>query len=63
MRKWLSLKISNMREWIFFKLLKWYCNERLDQWERWEIDTEIYGLVYIDISRKSDGCNYNRIKV
>jgi len=51
---------NNLKEKVFFSLLKWFCTQRLDQWERWKIKTK-YGNVFIDISRKDDGYNYEEI--
>lgn len=39
---------------LFIRLLKWFCNEQLDQWENMHIDTK-YGPVYVSISRH---CGY-----
>lgn len=47
---------------IFFKLLRWFCENRLDQWERWKLDTK-YGPVYISIDRNGDGYEkYNELE-
>lgn len=42
--------MRHLRLWLFFKLLRWFCAEELDQWERWQIRTK-YGKVFIEISR------------
>lgn len=52
---------EQMREWLFFKLLKWFCSKRLDQWERWKIETK-YGSVFVEISREDDGYNWTELK-
>jgi hypothetical protein len=46
---------------LFILLLKWYCTNRLDQWERWKFKTKYGSDIYVDISRQSDGYNYNDI--
>jgi len=48
-------------DFLFLRLLRWFCERRLDQWERWKLNTK-YGPVYIDISRKSDGYDYVKLK-
>mgnify|MGYP003651612418 CR=1 FL=1 len=48
----------------FKKLLKKFCSEDLDQWERWKTETN-FGTVYISISRIPDfrdGFGYEWIK-
>ena len=51
-----------MKEYLFFKLLKWYCSKRLDQWERWKLETK-YGPVYLQISREDDGGYWAEIDI
>lgn len=48
-------------EWLFFKLLFWFCEKRMDQWERWELQTK-FGPVSIHISRSDDGHGYGEIE-
>jgi len=54
-------KFNNLLDNIFIFLLKRYARKRLDQWDRWEINTE-HGPVYVEITRKSDGYNYEKLK-
>ncbi len=46
--------------WLLMKLLKRFVETDMDQFERWEMKTKL-GPVYVDISRQSDGYNYNKI--
>lgn len=50
-----------MLDYLFFKLLKWWCERRLDQWERWRIKTK-YGYVYVQIDREGDEYNWDDLK-
>jgi len=54
-------KFNNLLDNIFIFLLKRYARKRLDQWDRWEINTE-HGPVYVEITRKSVGYNYEKLK-
>jgi len=58
----MMMRINQMfKEWLFIKLLRWFCTRRLDQWERWKIPTK-YGPVYVSISREGDGYDYTEFK-
>ena len=43
-----------MRFWLLRKLLKWYCEYELDQWDFFRVHTK-HGEVFIDISRMPQG--------
>jgi len=53
--------LDGLKEKIFMKLLKWFCTDRLDQWERWQFNTK-HGPVYISISRTDDGYHWDELK-
>lgn len=61
-------KLSRFRIWystlglkLCWKLIKWWSNNYMDQWERWELKTK-EGPLYVTISRKSDGHDYDQEK-
>lgn len=48
-----------MKFWLFIRLLRWYAEEELDQWDMWRTKTK-YGPVYIQITREpTPGTNPN----
>lgn len=53
--------MNKLLDYLFIKLLKWYCSNRLDQWDKWKYDSK-FGVVYIDISRVPDGHEYLELK-
>lgn len=53
---------KNLLEKIFLRLLRWFCSSRLDQWERWKLDTK-HGPVYISITRVDDGYRWDKLKI
>lgn len=53
--------LKQLEDKLFMFFFKRYINYDLDQWDRWEFETK-HGKVYVQISRNSDGYNYEKIK-
>ncbi len=68
LKAWVNVHIimRMFKIWIFKRLLRWYINNEMDQWERWEIRMDArhgnYGLspyAYITISLETDCHGYS----
>jgi hypothetical protein len=42
--------IRRLKNKLFIRLLKWFCDCELDQWEMWKFDSK-HGKVYVYIGR------------